>query len=77
MSRLPRDNRLNSFFVVVAPVKQHVRKEDGQFAFHIVADGAALAVGFAFILRGRGGGRDGSLAGQGDLFPDIADPGKA
>ena len=39
--------------------------------------GAALAVGFAFILRGRGGGRDGSLAGQGDLFPDIADPGKA
>lgn len=39
--------------------------------------GAAAAVGFAFVLRGRGGGRSGSLAGQGDLFPEIADPDKA
>lgn len=38
--------------------------------------GAALAVGFAFILRGAGGGRIGSLAAQGDFSPDIKDPGK-
>jgi len=38
--------------------------------------GAVLAVGFAFILRGRGGGRAGSAAAQGGLFqarrPDQA-----
>jgi aquaporin Z len=38
--------------------------------------GAVLAVGFAFILRGRGGGRAGSAAAQGGLFqarrPDKA-----
>ncbi len=36
--------------------------------------GSVAAVGFAMILRGRGGGRDGSLAAQGDIDPDIADP---
>lgn len=39
--------------------------------------GAAVAVGFAYILRGPGGGRSGSLAAQGDLDPDIAHPRKA
>jgi aquaporin Z len=29
--------------------------------------GALIAVGFAWILRGRGGGRGGSAAGQGEL----------
>ena len=33
--------------------------------------GAALAVLLAFVLRGRGGGRSGSGAAQGDLFTEI------
>jgi aquaporin Z len=33
--------------------------------------GAALAVGFAFVLRGRGGGRAGSAAAQGGLFTEA------
>src|SRR6195952_1752387 len=36
--------------------------------------GAALAVGIAFILRGRGGGRSGSGAAQGALFTQVANP---
>ena len=36
--------------------------------------GAAIAVGFAFILRGRGGGRAGSAAAQGALFTQAQDP---
>ncbi|HAN71050.1 MAG TPA: hypothetical protein DCQ36_05600 [Actinobacteria bacterium] len=38
--------------------------------------GALLAVGLATILRGAGGGRDGSLAAQGDVDPVIRDPDK-
>lgn len=34
--------------------------------------GAALAVGMAYVLRGTGGGRTGSLAAQGVLTPDVA-----
>lgn len=33
--------------------------------------GAALAVAFAFVLRGRGGGRAGSAAAQGGLFTEA------
>lgn len=33
--------------------------------------GATLAVGLAFLLRGRGGGRSGSLAAQGTIAPDV------
>ena len=36
--------------------------------------GAAIAVGFAFVLRGRGGGRTGSLAAQGTLDTDVEHP---
>jgi len=36
--------------------------------------GAVIAVGVAFILRGRGGGRAGSGAAQGALFTEVADP---
>jgi aquaporin Z len=36
--------------------------------------GAAIAVGFAFILRGRGGGRAGSAAAQGALFTAAGNP---
>jgi aquaporin Z len=39
--------------------------------------GAALAVGAAFVLRGSGGGRTGSLAAQGIYAPDVERPGKA
>jgi aquaporin Z len=39
--------------------------------------GAAVAVGIAFILRGRGGGQSGSGAAQGDLFTQTYDAGKS
>ena len=38
--------------------------------------GAVVAVGVAFVLRGRGGGRAGSGAAQGALFTAPADPDK-
>lgn len=37
--------------------------------------GMLVAVGAAFLLRGRGGGRDGSLAAQGSLFTKVERPG--
>ena len=39
--------------------------------------GAAIAVGAAFMLRGRGGGMAGSAAAQGALFTEPKEPGKA
>src|SRR5689334_18112551 len=36
--------------------------------------GAALAVVCAFVLRGRGGGRSGSAAAQGDLHTEVGRP---
>ena len=39
--------------------------------------GAAIAVGFAYVLRGPGGGRSGSGAAQGELFTEIKKPEKA
>jgi aquaporin Z len=39
--------------------------------------GAVISVGFAFVLRGRGGGLAGSAAAQGGLFTEPADPTKA
>jgi aquaporin Z len=36
--------------------------------------GAVLAVGAAFLLRGRGGGRSGSAAAQGALFTEVERP---
>ena len=36
--------------------------------------GAAIAVGFAFVLRGYGGGRSGSAAAQGGLDPEVKRP---
>ena len=38
--------------------------------------GAVAAVGTAFILRGRGGGRAGSSAAQGALYTNVAEPDK-
>jgi aquaporin Z len=39
--------------------------------------GAAVAVAFAFILRGRGGGVTSAGAAQGDLFTEVHDPTRA
>src|SRR6185369_8504607 len=39
--------------------------------------GAVIAVGFAFILRGRGGGLAGSAAAQGALFTEAERPEQA
>jgi len=39
--------------------------------------GAVLAVGLAWLLRGPGGGKSGSLAAQGSINPQITRPGKA
>ena len=39
--------------------------------------GAAIAVGFAFVLRGQGGGRAGSAAAQGALFTQSEHPEQA
>jgi aquaporin Z len=39
--------------------------------------GAVVAVGTAYVLRGRGGGRTGEAAAQGDLFTERYDPGKS
>ena len=38
--------------------------------------GAVLAVGLAWLLRGPGGGKTGSLAAQGAIHPEISRPGK-
>jgi aquaporin Z len=39
--------------------------------------GAGVAVLFAFVLRGRGGGRAETAAAQGALYKEVADPNKA
>jgi aquaporin Z len=39
--------------------------------------GAVVAVGIAFVLRGRGGGKSGAGAAQGDLFTEAYEPGKS
>ena len=39
--------------------------------------GAVLAVGIAFILRGRGGGKSGSGAAQGDIFTEVYNEGRS
>lgn len=38
--------------------------------------GGLVAVGFAYVLRGPGGGRAGALAAQGVLAPEVPHPGK-
>jgi aquaporin Z len=39
--------------------------------------GAVLAVGIAYVLRGRGGGKSGASAAQGDLFTEVYEEGKS
>jgi len=54
----------------------------GDFSHYLVyvagpIAGAVVAVGIAFILRGRGGGTSGSGAGQGALFTEVQEPGNS
>jgi aquaporin Z len=53
-----------------------VSADFGSYWVYIVGPllGAAVAAGTAFILRGRGGGRAGSAAAQGDLVTEVAHP---
>jgi len=39
--------------------------------------GAVIAVGVAFVLRGRGGGKSGAGAAQGDLFTEVYESGQS
>jgi aquaporin Z len=39
--------------------------------------GAVLAVGIAFVLRGRGGGKSGAGAAQGELFTEVYERGES
>jgi len=39
--------------------------------------GAVIAVGFAYVLRGAGGGKSGSAAAQGALATEVSRPGQA
>jgi len=39
--------------------------------------GAMIAVGLAFVLRGRGGGKSGAEAVQGDMFTEVYETGKS
>jgi aquaporin Z len=39
--------------------------------------GAVLAVGIAFVLRGRGGGKASAEAAQGGLFTEVYEGGKS
>jgi aquaporin Z len=39
--------------------------------------GAVIAVGIAFVLRGRGGGQAGAGGAQGDLFTEVYESGKS
>ena len=39
--------------------------------------GAVIAVGIAFVLRGRGGGKAGAGAAQGDLFTEVYESGRS
>jgi aquaporin Z len=36
-----------------------------------------IAVGIAFVLRGRGGGKSGAAAAQGDMFTEVYESGKS
>jgi aquaporin Z len=37
--------------------------------------GAVIAVGTAFVLRGRGGGKSGARGAQGELFTEVCESG--
>ena len=56
-----------------------VGKDFGSYWVYIVGPllGAVVAVGFAYVLRGAGGGKSGSGAAQGDLQTEVKKPAQA
>jgi aquaporin Z len=56
-----------------------VARDFGGYWVYVVGPllGAAIAVGFAYVLRGPGGGKSGSAAAQGDLATEVERPGQA
>lgn len=56
-----------------------VARDFGSYWVYVVGPlaGAVLAVGFAYVLRGPGGGKAGSAAAQGDLQTEVHRPGQA
>ncbi len=56
-----------------------VARDFGGYWVYVVGPllGAAIAVGFAYVLRGPGGGKSGSTAAQGALATEIERPDKA
>jgi aquaporin Z len=55
-----------------------VARDFGSYWVYVVGPllGAAIAVGFAYVLRGPGGGKAGSAAAQGDMHTEVARPGQ-
>jgi aquaporin Z len=55
-----------------------VGRDFGSYWVYVVGPllGAAVAVGFAYVLRGAGGGKSGSGAAQGDLYTEVQKPGQ-
>jgi aquaporin Z len=47
------------------------------FMGKISGPGAVIAVGVAFVLRGRGGDKSGAAAAQGELFTEVYEPGRS
>src|SRR5690349_18220599 len=56
-----------------------VGKDFGSYWLYVAGPitGAAIAVGFAYVLRGAGGGSAGSGAAQGDLYTEVKKPAQA
>ena len=56
-----------------------VARDFGSYWIYVAGPliGAAIAVGFAYVLRGAGGGKSGSAAAQGGLQTEVAKPGQA
>jgi aquaporin Z len=56
-----------------------VSRDFGQYWVYVAGPltGAVIAVGFAYVLRGAGGGKSGSGAAQGALFTEEAKPDQA
>jgi aquaporin Z len=56
-----------------------IGRDFGQYWVYVAGPitGAVIAVGFAYVLRGAGGGKSGSAAAQGDLYTEERKPDQA
>jgi aquaporin Z len=56
-----------------------IGRDFGQYWVYVAGPitGAVIAVGFAYVLRGAGGGKAGSAAAQGDLYTEEQKPDQA